>query len=146
MGTRGPIPKRMNQRLGHLTKADKAGVSRVKSAGAVKPPRLRKDIHHVARSWYESLAQSGQSKYYEPSDWALAVYAAEAMSRSLEGDRFSSDLFRQVFSVAESLLTTEWARRRARIEVDRSEDGEDDESRRPVVDYRKMLGVEPRQS
>ena len=39
--------------------------------------------HPAARRWFESLAESGQSAFYEPSDWATAYVLAETMSREL---------------------------------------------------------------
>jgi hypothetical protein len=73
----------------------------------------------VARRWYKALRLSGQSEYFEPSDWAAALYVVEAITRNLEATRFSSQLFAVVWQAMDSLLTTEAARRRARIEVER---------------------------
>ena len=39
--------------------------------------------HPLANAWYAFLASSGQSAFYEPSDWGLAVLVAESMSRDL---------------------------------------------------------------
>jgi uncharacterized sodium:solute symporter family permease YidK len=69
--------------------------------------------------WYRSLAESGQSQFYEASDIAAAMYVAEAMSRSLNG-KLSSVMFAAVMSAMTELLTTEAARRRARIELERA--------------------------
>ena len=71
------------------------------------PPQLSEDTHPVARAWYDSLASSGQSDYYEPSDWAAAVYVAEAISRNLAARRFSHQAFATIFSAMADLLTTE---------------------------------------
>ncbi|MBQ1164022.1 hypothetical protein KBZ21_39135, partial [Streptomyces sp. A73] len=43
--------------------------------------------HPIARDWYLSLRASGQAVFYQPSDWAMARYAAELMSRGLNSDR-----------------------------------------------------------
>lgn len=59
-----------------------------------------------------------QSKFYEPSDWAYAVIWAEVLSRQLEG-RMSARMLASWASAATDLLTTEAARRRVRVEVDR---------------------------
>lgn len=40
--------------------------------------------HTVARRFYMSLDESGQSRFYEPSDWALAYIVAESISRELK--------------------------------------------------------------
>jgi hypothetical protein len=75
--------------------------------------------HDIAREWYESLAISGQSTYYEPSDWRTARYVAQAMSVNLKADRFSAQLFASVMGAMTELLTTEGARRRSRVELQR---------------------------
>jgi hypothetical protein len=82
MGSRGPAPKRSDQRRRSNTPA--AGEP-TKAPGASKVPVPRGDSkwHPVARRWYASLAKSGQSAFYEPSDWATAYLVAESMSREL---------------------------------------------------------------
>ncbi|MFJ9408569.1 hypothetical protein [Streptomyces sp. NPDC101393] len=98
--------------------------------------------HPIAADWFESLIDSGQSHYYEASDWATAVYVAEAMSRNLKQGKFSAQLFQSVMSGMTELLTTEGARRRARVELERA--GETEQSVDPAValmdDYRKAAG------
>lgn len=88
--------------------------------------------HPVARDWYRSLADSAQSSFYEPSDWATAKVAAMVLSNSLtilaEGGRGAGTLLERWQMVATELLTTEGARRRARLEIERALDegaGED---------------------
>jgi hypothetical protein len=49
----------------------------------VAVPKPDKDWHPVARAWFESLAQSGQHVFYEPSDWQTAWLLAESISRDL---------------------------------------------------------------
>jgi hypothetical protein len=89
-------------------------------APAEGPPAASDEWHSVARDWYDALGRSGQSRYYEPSDWAVARYVAEAMSRNLcQGQRMSSQMFAAVMSAMSSLLTTEGDRRRARMEIER---------------------------
>jgi hypothetical protein len=109
--------------------------------GPVAVPELPKGVHDVARRWYASLAESGQVDYFEPSDWAAAVFVAVAMSKNIRGRRFSAPLFGVVWGAMNDLLTTEQARRRARIEVER--DIGDQEERPGVTaidEYRRALG------
>ncbi|MFI6496901.1 hypothetical protein [Nonomuraea typhae] len=104
-------------------------------------PPADESWHEIARDWYESLSKSGQSVFYEPSDWASARYVAEAMSRGLEASRFSAQLFAAVSSAMTELLTTEGARRRARLEIERG--GSTDVAPADVMaldDYRAALG------
>lgn len=81
MGSRGPVPKRTDQR--RRTNKPDAEITTPPAARTVRIPRARRGWHPVARLWFRSLSPSGQSKFYEPSDWALAVLIAESMSRDL---------------------------------------------------------------
>ncbi len=82
MGVRGPIPKRSDQRR----RVNAPAIPLTESvAGLVsEQPKGDPDWHPLAADWYRSLADSGQSCFYEPSDWALARAIAEAMSRDLK--------------------------------------------------------------
>ena len=119
MGVRGPIPKRSDQRLGHVTKAEKSAVTQATVVGKVAVPPADGTWHDLAREWYESLAASGQAQFFEPSDWAAARYVAEVMTRNLESGRFSSQLFAAVWTAMGDLLTTEGERRRVKLEINR---------------------------
>ena len=129
MGTRGPVAKRMAERLGHVTKAQKASVNSIKVEGVVKPPPANREWHPIARRWFNSLKTSGQCVYFEPSDWAAAYLVAEAMTRNLAtGNRFSGQLFATVWSAMSELLTTEGSRRRVRMEIERGVVDEDQDA------------------
>lgn len=116
MGTRGPVPKRSDQRR-RMNKPE-IPVSTA-PAGKVERNPADPEWHPIAHSWYESLAESGQSAFYQRSDWETARYVAEAMSRNLVASRFSAQLFAAVMSATTSLLATEGDRRRLRIELER---------------------------
>jgi hypothetical protein len=76
----------------------------------------------MAKQWFNSLKTSGQSEYYEASDWAYAMIIGEAMSRWLNGtsdDKMPAQLFSAIMQGMTELLTTEGARRRARLELTR---------------------------
>ncbi|QPI61968.1 hypothetical protein I1A49_27705 [Streptomyces malaysiensis subsp. malaysiensis] len=106
-------------------------------------PPADESWHPIAARWYTSLGESGQSQFYEPSDWAMAVYLAEAMSRNLKSGRFSAQLLQTVLSGMTDLLTSEGARRRARIELERgtSEADAQEAARMTLMDsYRKAAG------
>lgn len=75
--------------------------------------------HATARAWYESLGQSGQTVYYQPSDWMVAYVWAEVLSQQLVADRMSAVMIQAWSSSASELLTTEGSRRRARLELER---------------------------
>ncbi|MFD9813994.1 hypothetical protein [Streptomyces sp. NPDC059080] len=138
----GPVPKRSDQRR-RRNKSD--GPELVKAPGGAAPevPPADEEWHPIAASWYASLSESGQTQFYEASDWATAYYVAEAMSRNLISGRFSAQLFQAVMSAMTDLLTTEGARRRARVELERG-DGDVDprEAARVTLmeTYRKAAG------
>jgi hypothetical protein len=96
----------------------------------------------AATRWYESLAESGQSYFYEPSDWAQAWVWAEMLSRVLmQGDRPSAQLIMAWSAGATELLTTEGARRRMRMELERTKAVDEDEEAAVAAldDYRKRF-------
>jgi hypothetical protein len=120
VGPRGPVPKRSSERR-RRNKPEGAEVVQAPTVCVLEWPAVDEDWHPIAARWYRSLERSGQSQFYEDSDVAAAVYVAEAMSRSLKG-KLSSVMFAAVMSAMTELLTTEAARRRARIELERQTD------------------------
>lgn len=115
----GPVPKRDDQRRRRNVPA--VPTTRAVGAAEVAVPEPDAGWHPIARDWFVSLAGSGQGRFYEPSDWQTARYVAESMSRNLSAGRFSAQHFAAVMSAMTDLLTTEGARRRARLELDRPE-------------------------
>lgn len=125
MGSRGPIPKRSDVR--RRTNEPEGGIDSAPGADEVLIPAPHEGWHPIASEWYASLAESGQSDFYEPSDWAFAYYVAELLTRSLgyalDGAfvpvKVNGQLVTAVMAGMTELLTTEGARRRARIELER---------------------------
>lgn len=81
------IPGRSKMSKAELERAVKShGESPVLTgtARAAKMPPADEKWHRIARRWYDSLAESGQSEFYESSDWALAQIVAESISRDLK--------------------------------------------------------------
>lgn len=132
------MPKRSTERR---RRNPVPGETIVRMAGEVKPPSLPRGTHAIARRWYESLKASGQSLFFEPSDWAAAVFVAESMTRLLTGRRFSAPLFTGIWAAMEDLMTTEQSRRRARLEVERGEVEEDEDAPTAIDDYKKAMGL-----
>lgn len=139
MGKRGPTPKRSDQRrrtntpvAGEPTTAD--------GADEVPVPEGDPEWHPVALRWFESLSGSGQSVFYEPSDWGLAYVLAESISRELKPQPMTvgvgEDAHFEMVSLPPkgaslaawlkgmtALLATEGDRRRASIELQRPKPG-----------------------
>lgn len=141
MGQRGPAPKRSTER--RRRNADsKVDTVKVDVGATVEIPKPNPQWHAIAKDWYLSLAQSGQAQFYEPSDWQYARYVADAMSRNLKsGAKFSAMLFAAIQSAMNDLLTTEAARRRVRLEIERGGEPETPASVTAIVDYQKRLGA-----
>lgn len=144
MGVRGPLPKRSEERMGHRAKEESEAVTRAPSG----PPELLPDLpdpdpawDEIASDWYLSLRRSGQAVFYQPSDWAMARYAAELMSRVLESERPNGQLVSALDSVMARLLTTEGDRRRARIELERRPQAvKAPAGVTAIADYRSSIG------
>lgn len=130
--TRGPIPKRDAER--RRRNAAEVGTTTVEMTGEVIVPDADPNWHRLAREWYESLRKSGQHKYMEPSDWAAARILAFSMTKQLASSRPSSQWFAAIWSAMNDLLTTEGARRRVRMEVER---------RAPKADQGELATVTP---
>ena len=128
---KGPIPKRSDKRLGHGDKS-RGEVTKAAAGAEFDPPPASSSWHPLAIAWYESLSRSGQAQFLEESDFAVAQVAAYAISQEIASGAISAAMLREFMSVAGSLLSTEGARRRLRVELGRVEDVE--ESRREDVE------------
>ena len=140
MGSRGPVPKRSEHSRSHRSKAEQALVQ--KSSAPVAPvvqPPAEDGWHSMAADWYRSLAESGQARFYEASDWQTARIWAEILTRQLNG-RPSAQMIAAWGGVCTELLTTEGARRRAKLELQRAEVDEDEDASIVALDkYRAAL-------
>lgn len=158
MGERGPVPKRSSQRRRRNKDSEPEQV-KTTPVEVVAPP-ADEDWHPVARAWYEALARSGQSAFYEASDWATAVLVAENMSRELkpqvvgmktdENGAQTEPAFAIVpmkgaslaayLKAMTALLVTEGDRRRAGVELQRAGSNPDAADGVPNLDdYRRRL-------
>lgn len=110
-----PIPKRSEDRR----RRNKPAVPiRKAQAGAVVIPDAAPDWHPLAVTWFEALKASGQSRFYEQSDWAEAAVAAEILTRGLAKEDGNKE-FAQFQRTSRDLLATEAARRAAHVELQR---------------------------
>ncbi|MCX5407502.1 hypothetical protein OHA37_27015 [Streptomyces sp. NBC_00335] len=143
MGTRGPVPERSEARR-RRNKTDDVGLVKAPSTptGLPELPEPNELWHPIATDWYLSLRESGQAAFYQPSDWAMARYAAELMSRGLLEDRPPNGQYVAALnSVMSSLLTTEGDRRRVRIELERKPAVKAvSASVTAIADYRSSIG------
>jgi len=145
MGARGPIGKRSEERMGHRSKEEQDSVTRAPSGAPDDLPDLPDADplwHPISADWYLSLRESGQSAFYQPSDWAVARYAADLMSKVLLSERGpNGQLVAALNSVMSSLLTTEGDRRRARMELERKKPASQGGAKVTALDdYRSAFG------
>lgn len=94
MAGNGPPPKRSTERR-RRNKTDASGRpyedvveavvidQHAEITGEVVVPSPDPTWHPIARMFWDSLLKSGQSMWYEPSDWAMAFLVAESLSRDL---------------------------------------------------------------
>ena len=137
MGARGPLPKPDGTRR---RRNAMPGMDRIVVHGRVTIPQAPKHLDPIALRWYRSLRNSGQSQRYEPSDWAAALYCAELMSKLVKARKPSALMAGMVWRMMTDLLTTEAARRRARIEIERVLLEAVEEEPASFEDFRSRLG------
>ena len=139
MGTRGPVPKRSAERRRRNKPAIPIATG---TAGArtFKQPDALPGWDPAMRRWYKSLAKSGQAEFYEPSDWEAARFVA-AHGTTLINDGLTARGLAALLSAMGDLLTTEGARRRAGVELQRKGAGDDVEPEGVTVlaEYRADL-------
>jgi len=123
-GQNGHVPKRSDQR--RRRNKDAAEVESGPGAEVVEVPEADEEWHPAVTRWYTSLSRSGQSHWYEPSDWAQAWIWAEVLDRALMQGKPSAMLIQAWAAGASELLTTEGSRRRLRIELARAGQVDDD--------------------
>ena len=139
MGVRGPVPKRADQR--RRTSKDSGPITKGTAAGAPRIPAASTDWHPAAKRWYAALKASGESSFYEPSDWAEAWVVAEVLSQMLSAEKLSAMLFAAWQGASARLLVTEGDRRRVRIELERGGKADPDAEAGVTAmdDWRKRL-------
>jgi hypothetical protein len=128
IGMSGPIPNRSEDLARPRERKGKDIVPVTK--GQLRPvtriPAADKNWHPIAKRLYNSLKTSGQSDFYQDSDWMLAysicedlsVYKSPSFNR--DGEEYfkrSGQMLQTIYSSMERLLVTEGDRRRVRIEL-----------------------------
>lgn len=139
MGERGPAPKRSDQRRRRNQSEGPQELTKAPAGDAPEVPVADPEWHPSAVRWYASLEASGQSRFYEASDWSAAWLLAESMSRELkpqpvvdkDGNVSWVSFPPKAASLAawlkgmSVLLATEGDRRRAAMELQRPASGDE---------------------
>lgn len=120
MGSRGPTPKRSDQR--ERRNKENGEVEKLPATGKVaKPELLIEDPHPITEQWYDALDESAQTEYYEPSDWAWAQVIAFSIDHYVKSNKPSSMMLSALNTSMSSLLVTEGDRRRVNLEIERAQ-------------------------
>lgn len=121
MGQYGPIPKRSDQLI--RRNIPEVPVDKLAALGVVRTPDLEfDDPHPIVVDFYQSLLESAQTKYYEPSDWQYARLALHFADRLLKSNTPNGQILATVTSMLSELLVSEGSRRRVRLEIERNQD------------------------
>lgn len=116
--TRGPVPDRSDQTVRRGEETEKVEVF-----GKVEIPELGiENCHPFVEDLYKSMAQSGQCRYYEPTDWQVARFTMLQINAALAPDEnIPAMKLTALNQLLSNLLLTEGDRRRVRIEIERKE-------------------------
>jgi hypothetical protein len=115
----GPVPKRSSERV---RTDDNAKIERVQAFGVVKKPDLGlgDNPHPIITDFWNSVGESAQSRYYEPSDWQYLRVSLHFLNRLLNNNNNpSAQMLTVVNQMLTDLLVSEGSRRRVRMEIER---------------------------
>lgn len=145
--TRGPVPKREEERR-RRNKTDDSGASSaaqkiivdpmvMEDTSLVRAPAPNPAWHPIAGMVYDAAKRSAIREFYEPSDWAALFVVVETISAQLNPQAvvvqngqmagtvvmveqaMTGATLNAIMTSLNSLMFTEGARRRVRIEVER---------------------------
>lgn len=128
--------KRKSRGTDQITKGELLPVTRI--------PEADPTWHQIAIDFYESLETSGQSAWYQDSDWMYAYSLCDDLSyyKKAPGGSRSSMMLTAIMSAMSNLLVTEGDRRRVRIELTAPEPEGDNAAVLTLASYKESLGVE----
>lgn len=119
-GTRGPIPKRSEERI--RRNKDETEITKIEAGVVVPQPDLGlDDPHPMIVDFWDSLGESAQARFYEPSDWQFARFTLHFADKLVKSGRPSSQMLAAVNSALNDLLVSEGQRRRVRMEIERAQ-------------------------
>lgn len=154
MGTRGPVPNR-SEDLSRPRERRGAAAGPEVTKGTLRPvviPEADPEWHPIAHMLWEGLIASGQSDFYQQSDWAFAYSLMEDLTRykeplvSKDGEFYfkrSGQMLQTIYSAMERLLVTEGDRRRVRIELAEPVPEQDPAAVIAIADYQAGLEAVP---
>ena len=124
MGGTGPIPKRESelQRARTRKGSDVVPVTHGALREVTSRPPADEEWHPIAKGLYESAATSGQSDFYQDSDWWMLYSLCDEISYLKGMKQRSGQYLASILSGLQALLLTEGERRRVRIELTKPEE------------------------
>lgn len=142
----GRVSKKLpEERLGHgsAEETDPRYLTTSKARRMPVPaiPVASERWHPIVRSWFNSLALSGQTQLWQPSDWTTAVLAADCYNRFIQSG--NGQILVTFNRLSERLGVTEIDRKRARIELTTEGEVDQDKERaaRQVISWKGRLGL-----
>lgn len=138
-------------------RARKGGDQQETKHGQLRPvtiPDPDPEWGYIVQLFWESLQNSGQSDFFQDSDWAFAYSVAEDLHQYKYGTWTDKDgnehplkrngqILNTIYAAMGSLLVTEGDRRRLRVELTAPPTGESEASVTALADYRAELGLVP---
>lgn len=129
----GPPPKRSEERR-HRTPPTLGFAEQAEPGEDQGWPNASGDWHPAAKRFYRALRVSGQAQFYEQSDRNAAWIASDLLSELVTTRYRNGNILMQFNSLCTDLLATEGSRRRARLELQKSKNTEEDERHKAIAD------------
>ena len=115
------------------------------SKGVLLPssiPPADPEWHPICTMIWEAMQTSGQSYWYQNSDWAYAYAVMDDVNMYKRSPTRSAMHMAAINDALRSLMLTEGERRRARIELERPDETAGDAELKIMADYRQALNLE----
>jgi hypothetical protein len=115
----GPVPKRSSERTGNPNRVEV--IDKVQAFGVVRKPDLGLGdaVHPIIIDFWDSIGESAQARYYEPSDWQYLRVSLHFLNSLLKSGKPSAQMLTVVNQMLTDLLVSEGSRRRVRMEIER---------------------------
>ena len=139
-GTRGPAPKRSEERKGHAHQAGghSAGITKG-IARRVSKPKPNPEWCDFAKYVFEAFGKSGTSDWAQNTDGAAAWLLAENVNDYLRTSRRSAMAMSEIRQMMGDLMYTESSRRRVGIELEENIKPAEDKGKQGVDSARERL-------
>lgn len=137
----GPPPNRSDDlsRSRDANRGDKPPITKGVAREVMIPRVSDKTWHPIAKRLWDAAKTSGQSDYYQNTDWAILYSLCEDMSNYKKSPRRSSQMLAAIMAGLSPLMLTEGDRRRARLELEKPVEEQQDAELYAIESYMDML-------